>query len=315
MATLVNPFLPAYTSHEASQLQIKKTSWKNIKKFIKHFDKQRIVKSKDQHGNETVILGIDFEHRTILSFTPYRLPKKEPPTASAPDAQAETGGDPSVGQTLTLISLHKPKPALSELFSAAKFEQKTFYTALEIKSAITAYIEYHELIAPTNKRVIKLDPFLANTVIDGSQGAADKEVIARGTISREKLPERVLASCAPFHVITRNNDSASTLKPKAGGPPKIVVTMETRSGNKTVTKIMGLEAYYVLPQPLADELRKTCAGSTSVERYAGSSPKAPVMEIMVQGPQAVAVLKALEKRGVDRRWVDVVDKTKGKKKG
>jgi len=35
---------------------------------------------------------------------------------------------------------------------------------------------------------------------------------------------------------------------------------------------------------------------------------------MVQGPQRDAVVKALEKRGVDKRWIEVVDKTKGKKK-
>ena len=38
-----------------------------------------------------------------------------------------------------------------------------------------------------------------------------------------------------------------------------------------------------------------------------------VMEVMIQGPQKDAVLKALERRGVDKRWVEVLDKTKGKK--
>jgi translation initiation factor 2D len=34
---------------------------------------------------------------------------------------------------------------------------------------------------------------------------------------------------------------------------------------------------------------------------------------MVQGPQKDAIVKALEKRGVLRGWVEVVDKTKKKK--
>ena len=46
----------------------------------------------------------------------------------------------------------------------------------------------------------------------------------------------------------------------------------------------------------------------------GSSPKAPVMEILVQGNQKDNVLRALEKRGVNKKWVEVLDKTKGKKK-
>ena len=111
---------------------------------------------------------------------------------------------------------------------------------------------------------------------------------------------------------------AASMKPRSGSPPNINITLETRSGNKTVTKVSGLENYFIAPQPLADELRKTCASSTSVEKLVGASPKTlkvPVMELMVQGPQQAVVLRALEKRGVKKQWVDVVDKTKGKKKG
>ncbi|KAK3076585.1 hypothetical protein LTS18_012618, partial [Coniosporium uncinatum] len=163
-----------------------------------------------------------------------------------------------------------------------------------------------------------LNPVLASIFDDNARGSSlDREVLAKGSIPRDALVERIQTSCAPFWVLLRNDDtpSDSTVKPKAGAPPKVTVLLETRSGNKTVTKVSGVENFYIAPQPLADELRKTCAGSTSVDRLAGSSPKAPVMEIMVQGPQSEAVVKALGKRGVDRRWVDVVDKTKGKKKG
>ena len=75
-----------------------------------------------------------------------------------------------------------------------------------------------------------------------------------------------------------------------------------------------MEVFYIQPQALADELQKTCASSTSVGQTAGSSPKKPVMEVMVQGPQKEAMMKALEKRGVSRQRVEVNDKTKGKKK-
>ena len=137
----------------------------------------------------------------------------------------------------------------------------------------------------------------------------------KGFIPRDALAEQVLSKCSPYYLIVRGTaTSDENQKPKAGHPPKIVITLETRSGNKTVTKVSGLEPYYIPPQPLADELRKVCAGSTSVEKMSGSSDRNPVMEVMVQGPQKDAILKALEKRGVDKRWVDVVDKTKKKKK-
>ncbi|KIV98735.1 uncharacterized protein PV09_09518 [Verruconis gallopava] len=314
LSSLINPFLPTFTPHRASQLVIKKTSWKTIKKFIKHLDKQHIVKSKDQQGNEAVILDVDFEHDAVLSFKPYRLPKKESVGGqSQAGREPDTGGDTSIGQRLTVSLFYKPKEKITELF--ASNTAKTFYTKSEIRSSVEAYIEGQELVSPANKRLVKLNPFLANSVFDGSKGSLDKEVLANGSVTRDMLTERVLASCATFHVIARNDASPTSLKPKAGAPPKIQIVLETRSGNKMVTKVSGLEAYSIAPQPLADELRKACAGSTSVEKLAGSSPKAPIMEVMVQGPQKDAVLKALERRGVNKAWVDVLDKTKGKKKG
>ena len=86
--------------------------------------------------------------------------------------------------------------------------------------------------------------------------------------------------------------------------------METRSGNKTATRVHNLEAFSLNPQALADELRKSCASSTSVEPFRAGKG----MEVMVQGPQRDAVIKALEKRGIAKGWVEVTDKTKGKKK-
>ncbi len=121
---------------------------------------------------------------------------------------------------------------------------------------------------------------------------------------------------ASSYAIVRNGAEPSTVKAKSGAPPKVHIALETRSGNKTVTKVSGLEAYFVNPKLLADELRKVCAGSTSVEPLAGAAKKheKPVEEVMIQGPQKDAVIKALEKRGVDKRWIEFVDKTNGKKR-
>ncbi|KAF2146048.1 uncharacterized protein K452DRAFT_242546 [Aplosporella prunicola CBS 121167] len=317
MANLVQPFLPAFTPAQSASLQIKKTSFKNIKKFIKSLDKSRLIKSKDRDGNEVVILDIDFEDQTFKDFKPYRLPKKETAagTSQGRGGKATTtseGGDASVGQKLKKVELFKPKEKLSPVFSTGSADPRGLYTAQEIRPIVTSYIEGENLISPTNKRMVTLNPILANAVFDGT-GRNDKEVLAKGTIPRDALIERVLASCAPYYAILRQDESIETAKPRSGGAPRVHIVLETRSGNKTVTKASGVEAYFIHPQALADELRKTCASSTSVEKLVGSSPKNPVMEIMVQGPQKDAVLKALEKRGVPKGWVDITDKTKKKK--
>lgn len=121
--------------------------------------------------------------------------------------------------------------------------------------------------------------------------------------------DRLLAACAPYYAILRNDDTLESVKPRAGAAPRITTTVETRGGNKRVTRVGGLEPYHVGPQALAEELRKTCAGSAGTEPAKGGKG----LEVTVQGPQTQAVLEALEKRGVRSQWVDVVDKTKKKK--
>ncbi|KAL8942542.1 MAG: hypothetical protein Q9216_001586 [Gyalolechia sp. 2 TL-2023] len=320
ISNLVLPFLPITTSQQAASLNIKKTSWKNAKKFIKAFDKAKLLKSKDRDGGECVVLDIDWEDDSITSFMPYKLPKKD-------TVSAESGGggggkvisagispsDPSIGQKLSKVDLYKPREQLGPILAASDASHHGLYLPAELRSIVISYIESEKLISETNKRLVNLDPVLANAVFDGSS-ALDREVLAKGNVPRDALIDRVLKSCSPFWVLLRNDETRDKAKAHAGRAPKISITLETRSGNKTVTKLSGVESFYIPPQALAEELQKTCASSTGVGQMAGSSPKKPVMEVMVQGPQKDAVIKALEKRGVSRQWVEVNDKTKGKKK-
>jgi translation initiation factor 2D len=315
MSNLIQPFLPIFSSADAEALQIKKTSWKTMKKFLKTLDKKKppFCWTKDQ-GGETNIFMIDFEHVEVDNFQRYSLPKKskDTPQGSKSSGMATSDADPSVGQKLKIQVLYKAKEKHAALFSGAD-EARAYHSATHVKDAVAQYLERERLASATNKRLITLNPFLANSVIDGTK-PTDRDAIARGTVPRDVLTERILSSCSPYHIILRNTSgSDSSAKPKAGNAPRVTIVLETRSGNKTVTKVSGLEAYFIPPQPLADELRKACAGSTSVDQLVGSSAKTPVMEVMVQGPQSQIILAALEKRGVDKRWIDLVDKTKKKK--
>lgn len=332
MSNLVLPFLPAFTPKQVEALQIKKTSWKNIRKFIKFLEKQKLVLAKERPGNEVDILDIDFEDTAFKDFQPYKLPKKgtQSSTTNA-NTTADSGptGDDAIGQRLKRVELYKPERGVVTIFKnsgngydafpsllVAKLtystRSKAYYTSTELRSTITTYIESQNLISTSNKRLVILDPTLSNALFPSNPTNIDAEILARGSIPRDALIDRFVNACSPYHTILRNDADIFSAKPRAGVAPKIEIILETRSGNKTATRVHGLEDYFIRAQPLADELRKTCAGSTSVEPWkAGGKDK---MEVMVQGPQRDAVVKALEKRGVDKRWIEVVDKTKGKKK-
>ncbi|PNS14476.1 Translation machinery-associated protein 64 [Sphaceloma murrayae] len=316
-STLVTPFLPAFSPEDTKQLQIKNTSYKNMKKYLKSLDKAQLIKIKEK-PTESVILDIDFDDPSIKSFKPYRLPKKETAAGASQgrgtmmNTTAEVA-DPSIGQTLTLKSFYKLPERLSPLL-ATTTSSNNLYTASDLKSLVTTYVESESLISKTNKRLVALNPILSNALFTGAH-PLDKEVLAKGTVPRDALIDRVLSSCTPHYSLNRSHPSGQTetSKPRTGSPPKVKITLETRSGNKTVTKISGMEKFWINPHLLADELRKSCAGSTSVEALVGSSPKEGAMEVMVQGPQRDSVVKALGKRGVREGWVEVLDKVKKKK--
>jgi translation initiation factor 2D len=126
------------------------------------------------------------------------------------------------------------------------------------------------------------------------------------SLPRDKLLERLLDSSSSYYTISTGTETQT----RKGKPPKIHIVLEKRQGRKTVTRFSGLEAFFINPNELAEELRNTCATSASVGGLLGSSPKQPVMEVMIQGPQATAVIEALEKRGVKKTFILLEDKRK-----
>ena len=317
ISNFVLSYLPDLPPTQAASLNIKRTSWKNARKFIKALDKEKLLKSKDRDGGETVILDINFDDPAIINFVPYKLAKTHDSSADTGGSKvmmaANTLGDDSLGQRLNIMNLYRAKEQLSPIFEASNASVKALYLPQELRPIITSYIESEGLVSDTNKRLVNLDPILANAVFDG-KSSLDREILAKGTVPRDALIDRILETCSPFWAITRNDETRESAKLKSGNAPKIQIVLETRSGNKTVTKVSGVEIYHVNPQPLANDLQKACASSTSINQLVGSSPKNPVQEIMVQGPQKDIVIKALERRGIHRQWIEVVNKTKGKKK-
>ena len=314
---------------------IKKTSWKNVKKFIKHLDKQVLVKSKDRNGGETVILDIDFDDQQITNFTPYRLPKPKPAaTSDNGSSTASSSTDSSLNQTLHLLTLYR---ASSKLVPDLLPSKTTYYTSHQISAFLKTYITNNpNLIDPsavTSKRFIKLDPFIANNILSSSN-PSDTKALAAGEIARDVLQKRILEDshlCIPHWLLLRNPppsfspsssdfdlsdllSSQPNLKPRPYPPPRVHLILEKRTGTKTVTKISGLETFSINPSTFGPELARKCAGSASVGQLVGGKPG--TLEVIIQGDQRETVTKEVGRRGVKAEWVEVTDKSgKGKKGG
>lgn len=313
MSNMIQPHLRVQNQH----YNIKKTSWKNAKKFIKHLDKSKLLKSKDRSGGETVILDIDFDDAQVNGFRPYALPKPKTSGAATTQVEAEpssssSSGDSSIGQKISIQTVYRAGSKLVPTLLASKTE---FYTAQQISAALKTYIEQHPELGGQSAASIKLDPFIANEILGSHPSPEDNRAIAAGRIAKGALQKRVLEDtrlCQPYHLIVRS-PSVSEQKPKSGPAPQIHIAIEKRTGTKVVTKVWNLEPFFIDPQLLAPELQKKCAGSASAGQLTGGRPG--LLEVVVQGDQRkILIGDVLAKRGINEKWIDVVDKTKSKKK-
>ena len=85
ISTLVHPYLPPasyFPPHNYLQnqgphpsLHLKKTSWKNTAKFLKHLHSKGLVATKVRNGGETVVVDVNWDAQEVLSFEPYKLPE------------------------------------------------------------------------------------------------------------------------------------------------------------------------------------------------------------------------------------------------
>lgn len=319
IANMIQPHLRIQNQHYT----IKKTTWKNTKKFIKYLDKAQLVKSKDRNGGETVILDVDFNDEKVRNFTPYKLPKakaQEGAHGSGEQQSNVNGGDPSLGQKLVIQTIYR---ASNKLVPDLIPSKTTYYTASQISSFLKKYIENNASLTEgtSSPRFIKLDPFIANNILSSNPSSADTRILANREIGRDVLLRRILEDdhlAIPHWLLLRNDQTYDpehpdpSLKPKSGPSPHVNITIEKRTGTKLVTKVSGLEMFGINPQILGPELQKKCAGSASVGQHVGGKPG--MMEILIQGDQRDVLEKEMGRRGVDKRWIAVDDKTKKKKK-
>jgi translation initiation factor 2D len=323
-AGVIDKMIKPFLRHDSPHYTIKNTSWKNVKKFLKALDKEVLIKTKDQ-GGETRIYDIDFDDQQVLSFTPYSLPT--PKTAAPKPSSDSKASNGTHASDVRLVTLYRPSPKLyPDLFPS----KHGFYSGTQVSQTLKTYIAANPELSQgvSSKRNIKLNPFIANTILNGSS-PEDNAILAAGEIGRDVLSRRMSDDhtlMAPHWILLQapasqeysSADPAATLsahniKPKPYPPPGVLITIEKRTGTKTVTRISGFETFGLNPQTLAPELQKKCAGSASVGQLMGGKPG--TMEITVQGDQTDIVRSELVKRGVHTEWVQVDDKTKKKKKG
>jgi translation initiation factor 2D len=177
-----------------------------------------------------------------------------------------------------------------------------------IKYALEEYAIKHSLIDRAEPRYLLLDEELGRAC--GIKKPEKGQRMSRDEIMK-KLRAGVVWSVSiggvlkyvPILLRGREWEDYWLILDRKGNLQPITITTKTRQGRKQVTLITGLETFSIPPDEFAEELKKLCAGSTTVAPLVGSSPKLGLMEVMVQGSQVKVVTEALVGRGVPKKWI------------
>ncbi|TGZ76539.1 hypothetical protein EX30DRAFT_312329 [Ascodesmis nigricans] len=307
LSDFVLPFLPPASSFPPfnllqstgphPSLTLKKSSFKNATKFLKHLDKEQLIKTKTRGGGELVILDCNWQSESVTAFVPYKLPKPEVTPVSAASGNAQAAASADDGEHKPKIKTSKlfylPGPKLTPFFDEIGADKSKPYTPAELRALLLSHLAAH--------KTPRIPPSASPTLFT--------LLSLRSPTSREALLSSFTGLCNPVHTFP---DSANPTKLHKGPPPKITITVEKRQGQKSVTRLGGIEELGIEPKWLAEKLSHRCAGAATVKQAVGK--KVGVMEVQVQGRWDAVVRGMMEGWGVEGRCVEVVDKTGGKKK-
>ncbi|EIW65985.1 hypothetical protein TREMEDRAFT_45974 [Tremella mesenterica DSM 1558] len=298
----VLPSRPAYIPKEQrDDVVIGKSEWKRLAKWMKEVSKDGLIKTKESKG-EVVIVSVDQSHPALDGHKGH-LTVAEEDRKAAKRAMKEAEGDnmrvaeKGMKGELKIEELWRPTGANVGFWEECGVDKSVLHPPALLKTALEDYISKHNLVNPHQRQSVHLDETLGRVCgikkIDPGQMLTREEIIKR-------LRAGVSWSVSIGGVVKKGN-----LQP-------ITLTVKTRQGRKTVTIISGLESFNIVVEEFAEEMRKLCAGSASVQPLSGASPKLNLSEVVVQGTQVRIITDALIDKGVPRRWIKEGDGDKKK---
>lgn len=307
---------------DPSELSIKSSNHKSLTSFLKSAEKQGLLtlKSPPKHSNspDILITSINGSHPLVADHQAYVTVGDLEKTAAKRakkeerEKEEEKRGRGEVG----VRELWKPHLGSLDLFEGLGGSKTALYTLPEIKTLLNTYIASKNLVNQNDQAYINLDDLLYSCVSSKTKGSSKPSKAGGGGgeeeaapmmkfMKRDELTGRVTEKMQSWYEVRVEGREVVRKK----GPLKpIQVTIKVRQGRKASTLIVGFEPFLVVEaEEMAEELRRVCAGSTSVSPIAGK-PAGSGVEVLVQGKQAKAVTEYLVGKGIPKNWIQVSGK-------
>ncbi|KAJ7056989.1 eukaryotic translation initiation factor SUI1 family protein [Mycena amicta] len=323
-STYVLPYRPAYpqlvlskdlgnTEPGTADVSIKSSAHKSLTAFLKSVEKASLLtlKAPPKHGSqsEVMVTAVNGAHPSVQGHRSFATVKDIETTAAKKAAREEQlkEAEAESGHWVEVKELWKPHVKSVELFEAMGGSSKTLYGLSEIRSLLNEYITSKSLVNPREQAYISLDALLSNAIASKSKKGKGPETAPAEFMKRDELTKHVVEQMQPWHQVRAPGKDPVV---KKGGVKPIQVVVKLRQGRRASTLISGFEPFIVISaEDMAEDLRKICAGATSVSPCVGNTPG---HEVLVQGKQLKLVSDYLLEKGIPKKWIETSDLT-GKK--
>ncbi|XP_068930825.1 eukaryotic translation initiation factor 2D isoform X2 [Petaurus breviceps papuanus] len=282
---------------EGQQLDIKKSSYKKLSKFLHHMMKEQIVQVKELSKGVESIVAVDWKHPSITSFV---VPD---PSLTAQSVQQDTKEKPY--HPPVLESLYCIPANMTSLFQASGHKKGSTLSCSEVRAIIIDYAKKNNLVDADNKNLVKMDPILCDCILE----KAEQHTILR--LPWDKLIERCLQRLKPAYQVTFYGQEPIV---KKGKICPIDITLAQRACNKKVTLIRNLEVFGLDPYSVAAILQQRGQASATVTPVPGTKD---AIQVQIQGNQITHLSQLLlEEYNIPRKYIQGLEKAPktGKKK-
>ncbi|KAM3933236.1 eukaryotic translation initiation factor 2D [Leptodactylus fuscus] len=283
---------------EGQQVDIKKSSYKKLSKFLLVMQQRKILQVKELSKGVESIVEIDWKHPDIRSFV---APVSEP---TAP-AEVMDGRAEQLYQPPEIISLYGISAKMLPLFQESSHKKGDLLTPSDVRSVVISYVKANELVHPENKNFVMVNPVICDCLLDKSE-QHDVSVL-----KWDDLVTRCLERMQHSHQVTFPGASPVIRK---GNIEPIDISVAQRASNKKVTMIKNLELYGLDPSLFASLLQQRVQASATCTALPGAKDR---VQVQIQGNQLSHTAKLLlEHFKIPRKYVNGLDlSTKsGKKK-
>eukprot|EP01027_Heterolobosea_sp_BB2_P016937 GEZU01024038.1.p1 GENE.GEZU01024038.1~~GEZU01024038.1.p1 ORF type:complete len:331 (-),score=124.78 GEZU01024038.1:99-1091(-) len=299
---------------EGTHLDVKKSSYKKINKFIQEMNKKKLIKTKEVKG-VLQVLSINREHPEYKAFTPIPR-KKKAAVENASTASKSSAGkseEAKAGKT-KVVDLYKPPVSIQPIIRNSGLPEglgggepfasttEKYYQRKELIEHLNSYIKKNDLLREEGEYV-KLDQVLGDALFKNAN---------TDLVSRLDLNNAFLNKMVQYHAIVRPNQEPVL---KKGAVKKIQIQIEQRMGRKMVTLFRNLEDWLIDPEQFSKDLQKRLGVGVSVSDMVVGKNAQPAKEVLCQGnvaPQAGEVL--VKEYHVPKIYIEVYDKAAEKRK-